>query len=49
MDRLHKKGFISDPKSKAKSVVITEEGAKRAKVLFEMHFMIRARRAVEDR
>jgi len=26
MDRLHEKGFISDPKSKAKSVIVTEEG-----------------------
>ncbi len=38
-DRLHEKGYISDPKSKAKSVVMTEEGAKRAKELFEKHFM----------
>jgi RHS repeat-associated protein len=30
LDRLHAKGCISDPKSKAKSVVMTEEGAKRA-------------------
>ncbi len=26
MDRLHEKGYISDPKSKAKSVIVTEEG-----------------------
>ena len=26
MERLHLKGFISDPKSKAKSVVLSEEG-----------------------
>jgi Domain of unknown function (DUF6429) len=26
MERLHKKGFISDPVGKAKSVVLTEEG-----------------------
>ena len=26
MERLHAKGFISDPKSKAKSVVLSEEG-----------------------
>jgi Mn-dependent DtxR family transcriptional regulator len=26
MDRLHEKGLICDPKSKAKSVVLTEEG-----------------------
>lgn len=38
MDRLHKKGFISDPKSKAKSVLVTEEGQKVAEELFEKHF-----------
>lgn len=26
LDRLHEKGFISDPKSKSKSVVLSEEG-----------------------
>ena len=30
MDRLHVKGFISAPKSKAKSVIVTEEGQKAA-------------------
>jgi hypothetical protein len=34
MDRLFEKGYIGDPKSKAKSVVVTEEGLKRAKELF---------------
>jgi hypothetical protein len=38
MDRLHEKGYISDPRSKAKSVVVTEEGAKQARELFERHF-----------
>lgn len=38
MDRLHEKGYISDPKSKAKSVIMTEEGARRARELFEKHF-----------
>ncbi len=38
MDRLHQKGLISDPKSKAKSVLVTEEGQKVAKELFEKHF-----------
>lgn len=38
MDRLHKKGFISSPKSKAKSVLVTEEGQKLAKELFEKYF-----------
>ena len=34
MDRLHTQGFISDPKSKAKSVILTEEGARKAEELF---------------
>lgn len=38
MDRLHEKGYISDPKSKAKSIVLTEEGLKLAEELFEKHF-----------
>jgi hypothetical protein len=38
MDRLHAKGYISDPKSKAKSVVLSPEGVKRARELFEQHF-----------
>ena len=35
LDRLCEKGLISDPKTKAKSVVLSEEGAQRAKELFE--------------
>jgi hypothetical protein len=38
LDRLHAKGYISDPKSKAKSVVFSEKGAQRARELFERHF-----------
>ena len=38
LDRLHKKGFICDPKSKAKSVGVTEEGLKKAEKLFEKFF-----------
>lgn len=30
MDRLHKKGWISDPVGKAKSVVLTEAGQREA-------------------
>ncbi len=30
LDRLHAAGLISDPRSKAKSVVLTEEGASKA-------------------
>ena len=38
LDRLHQKGFISDPKSKAKSVVLTEEGARQSEELFVKFF-----------
>jgi len=38
LDRLHAKGFISDPKSKARSVVLSEEGARRAEELFRRYF-----------
>jgi len=38
MDRLHAKGFISDPKSKAKSVVLTPEGLQRSRALFKQYF-----------
>lgn len=34
LDRLHEQGMISDPKSKAKSVMLTDEGAERARALF---------------
>jgi hypothetical protein len=34
MDRLHEKGLIGDPKSKAKSVVLTEEGKRAAEEAF---------------
>jgi len=37
-DRLHEKGCIGNPKSKTKSVVLTEEGAKRSEELFEKYF-----------
>ena len=38
MDRLHEKGFIHDPKSKARSVILTEEGESATRELFERHF-----------
>jgi hypothetical protein len=34
MNRLHEKGLIDDPVSKAKSVWLTDEGLKRAEALF---------------
>ena len=38
MDRLHEKGYISDPQSKAKSVIMTEEGLERCEELFREQF-----------
>ena len=38
LDRLYEKGFINNPKSKAKSVVITVEGEKKSQELFEKYF-----------
>ena len=37
LDRLHTRGYISDPKSKAKSVVLTEEGERLSRELFVRH------------
>lgn len=41
MNRLHQKGYISNPKSKALSVVLTEEGAKLSEELFFKYFGIK--------
>jgi len=38
MDRLFQKGYIFDPRGKAKSVVLTEEGLLRAESLFSELF-----------
>jgi hypothetical protein len=38
LDRLHQKGYISDPAPKAKSVLLSEEGAQRSRDLFEKYF-----------
>ena len=38
MDRLHRKGMISDPVGKAKSVVFTEDGRREAERLFRELF-----------
>ena len=39
-DRLYEKGYISDPKGKAKSVGVSEEGRKRAEELFRRYFAV---------
>jgi hypothetical protein len=38
MNRLHEHGYISDPRSKAKSVAITTEAAQRSAELFKKYF-----------
>ena len=38
MGRLHEKGFIFDPVGKAKSVLLTDEGQRRAEELFHALF-----------
>lgn len=38
MDRLYKKGLITNPASKTKSVVLTDEGLEQSKRLFEALF-----------
>jgi hypothetical protein len=38
LDRLHARGLISDPKSRAKSVELTEEGERLAEEAFRRHF-----------
>lgn len=39
MNRLHEKGYISNPIGKTKSVTVTEEGVKRAEELFKQFFV----------
>jgi hypothetical protein len=38
MNRLHEKGYISNPIGKAKSVVLSEEGLKESAALFQKLF-----------
>ena len=38
LNRLHRRGYIDDPVNRTKSVVMTDEGAKRAEQLFEQLF-----------
>jgi len=39
MNRLYEKGYISNPKGKAKSVGVSAEGCKKAEELFKKYFM----------
>ncbi len=38
MNSLYERGLIADPRSKAKSVILTEEGNMKARELFEKYF-----------
>ena len=38
LDQLYERGWISDPKGKARSVVFTAEGAKLAEEFLTRHF-----------
>jgi len=38
LDRLYEKGLIYDPKNKAKSVALTEEGVAKSADMFQRHF-----------
>ena len=38
MNRLHEKGWINDPRSKAMSLHLTEDGFKKSQQLFLKHF-----------
>ncbi len=40
MNRLHEKGYIGNPKGKAKSVILPDDGAKLSEGLFKKHFGI---------
>lgn len=44
LDRLHEAGLIDDPRSKAKSVALTEAGAKRAEEMCQRLFSRDSRR-----
>ena len=48
MDRLFRKGYILDPRGKAKSVVLTEEGLARSERLFAELFGKKGRRQFFD-
>ena len=39
LDRLYEKGYISDPKSKAKSVALTDKAVKLSESLFKKYFV----------
>lgn len=40
LDLLHEKGWIADPKGKAKSVVLSDEGVRLSEEFFARHFAL---------
>ncbi|HEU5376402.1 MAG TPA: DUF6429 family protein [Ktedonobacteraceae bacterium] len=38
LNRLYERGLIDDPRNKAKSIALTDEGLKEPERLFEKHF-----------
>ena len=38
MNRLHEKGYIGNPRTKAKSVILTEKGGQLSEELFRKYF-----------
>ena len=38
LNRLYEKGYIYDPRGRAKSLTVSEEGAKRSEELFRQYF-----------
>jgi Domain of unknown function (DUF6429) len=42
MERLYKAGYIGDPRKKAKSVRMTDEGLEKSRELFERYFARKA-------
>ena len=43
LSRLHQRGYIDDPRNKAKSVLLSEEGKQRSKELFARYFSLEAK------
>ena len=39
LDRLYKKGYISDPREKGPTMQLSDAGAERSKQLFDEHFV----------
>ncbi|EAA8386657.1 hypothetical protein OZ379_000630 [Salmonella enterica] len=43
LNRLYERGFIGNPVNKAKSVVLTEEGLRQSRLLFQRYFSTEGR------